>query len=219
MSPSLADRLAVQLREAILTGQIAPGSIVVEPRLAEEFSVSKTPVREALRLLASQGLLTVLPKKGYLVRTMGLNDVQETLDLRMLLEPHAAAAATGFLSQRLAVDLRGLLDTQAALSLADPLGAMKAAQDFHQAIADASRNTRLADSLRFCFDETARAHHLLPGMQRYMGVPTELEEHEAIYAAIAAADARGAEDRMRVHLRSIRAAMAQQFTDPGSLWA
>lgn len=219
MSPSLTDRMAVKLREAILTGQIAPGSIVVEPRLAEEYSVSKTPVREALRLLVSQGLLTVLPKKGYLVRTMGLNDVQETLDLRMLLEPHAAAAATGFLSQQLAVDLRGLLDTQAALSLADPLGAMKAAQDFHQAIADASRNTRLADSLRFCFDETARAHHVLPGMQRYMGVPTELEEHEAIYAAIAAADARGAEAGMRVHLRSIRAAMARQFTDCGSLWA
>ncbi|MDO2934458.1 GntR family transcriptional regulator [Paeniglutamicibacter sulfureus] len=219
MSPSLTDRLVVQLRAAILSGRIAPGSIVVEPRLAEEYSVSKTPVREALRLLTSQGLLTVLPKKGYLVRTMGLHDVQETLDLRMLLEPHAAAAAAGFLPQELTVKLRQLLDAQAALSAADPLGAMKAAQDFHQAIADASRNSRLADSLRRCFDETARAHHVLPGLQHYMGAPTELAEHEAIYAAIAAADARAAEEAMRVHLRSIRTAMAQQFTDPGSLWA
>jgi DNA-binding GntR family transcriptional regulator len=219
MSPSLTDRLVIQLRAAILTGRISPGSIVVEPRLAEEYSVSKTPVREALRLLTSQGLLTVLPKKGYLVRTMGLNDVQETLDLRMLLEPHAAAAAAGFLPQQLTAQLRQLLDTQAALSPADPLGAMNAAQEFHQAIAEASRNSRLADSLRRCFDETARAHHVLPGLQHYMGAPTELAEHEAIYAAIAAADARAAEDAMRVHLRSIRSAMAQQFTDPGSLWA
>lgn len=219
MSPSLTDRLAAELRSAILTGSLAPGSIVVEHRLAEEYSVSKTPVREALRLLTSQGLLTVLPKKGYLVRTMGLNDVQETLDLRMLLEPHAAAAAAGFLPQHLTARLRQLLDAQAEASSTDPLSAMNLAQDFHQAIADASRNTRLADSLRHCFDETARAHHVLPGLQRYMGIPTELEEHEAIYAAISASDARAAEDAMRVHLRSIRTAMAQQFNDPGSLWA
>lgn len=219
MSPSLTDRLALELRSAILTGVLAPGSIVVEHRLAQEYSVSKTPVREALRLLTSQGLLTVLPKKGYLVRTMGLNDVQETLDLRMLLEPHAAAAAAGFLPQHLTASLRQLLDAQAEVSSTDPLAAMNLAQDFHQAIADASRNTRLAESLRHCFDETARAHHVLPGLQHYMGIPTELEEHEAIYAAISASDARAAEDAMRVHLRSIRATMAQQFTDPGSLWA
>ncbi|MDO5743042.1 MAG: GntR family transcriptional regulator [Micrococcaceae bacterium] len=219
MSPSLTDRLALELRSAILTGVLAPGSIVVEHRLAQEYSVSKTPVREALRLLTSQGLLTVLPKKGYLVRTMGLNDVQETLDLRMLLEPHAAAAAAGFLPQHLTASLRQLLDAQAEVSSTDPLAAMNLAQDFHQAIADASRNTRLAESLRHCFDETARAHHVLPGLQHYMGIPTELAEHEAIYAAISASDARAAANAMRVHLRSIRAAMAQQFTDPGSLWA
>lgn len=218
MSPSLTDRLVVELRSAILTGVLAPGSIVVEHRLAQEYSVSKTPVREALRLLTSQGLLTVLPKKGYLVRTMGLNDVQETLDLRMLLEPHAAAAAAGFLPRQLTVRLRQLLDAQAEVSSTDPLAAMNLAQDFHQAIADASRNTRLAESLRHCFDETARAHHVLPGLQHYMGIPAELEEHEAIYAAISASDARAAEDAMQVHLRSIRTAMAQQFTDPGSLW-
>ncbi|RAX48115.1 hypothetical protein DQ353_16680 [Arthrobacter sp. AQ5-05] len=60
------------------------------------------------------------------------------------------------------------------LSAADPLGAMNASQDFHQAISDASRNSHLADSLRHCFDETARAHHLLPGLQHYMGAPPSL---------------------------------------------
>ena len=219
MGTSLTDRLVTQIRTAILTGEFAPGSIVVEPRLAEEFSVSKTPVREALRLLSSEGLLTVLPKKGYLVRTMGLNDVQETLDLRMLLEPHAAAAAAGFLDPSLVAELRQLLDTQAELSTTDPLGSMRSAQEFHQRIANASRNTRLAQSLHHCFDETARAHHVLPGLQSYMGAPTELSEHEDIYAAIAAGDARAADAAMRQHLRSIRTAMAQQFTDPGSLWS
>jgi DNA-binding FadR family transcriptional regulator len=121
--------------------------------------------------------------------------------------------------QDLTVKLRQLLDAKPARSAADPLGAMNAAQDFHQAIADASRNSRLADSLRCCFDETARAHHILPGLQHHIGAPTELAEHDAVYAAIAAADARAAEEAIRVHLRSIRTAMTQQFTDPGSLRA
>ncbi len=96
---------------------------------------------------------------------------------------------------------------------------MKSAREFHRLIAEASRNTRLAHTLRQCLDETARAHHVLPGLQHYMGAPTELAEHEAIYAAIAAGDAHQADSAMRQHLRSIRTAMAQQFTDPGNLWA
>lgn len=219
MSVSLTDRLADKIRTEILTGVIAPGTIVVEPRLAEQYAVSKTPVREALRMLCSEGLLTVLPKKGYLVRTMGLNDVQETLDVRMLLEPHAAAATATFLTAQVASQLRQHLDAQAEISTSDPLKAMKAAQEFHQLIGEASRNTRISQILNQCLTETARAHHVLPGLQHYIGAPTELAEHEAIYAAIIASDAQAADTAMRIHLRSIRTAMAKQFTDPGQLWA
>ena len=218
MSVSLSNRLAQKIRAEILTGAIAPGSIVVEPRLAEHYAVSKTPVREALRQLCTEGLLTVLPKKGYLVRTMGLNDVQETLDVRMLLEPHAAAAAAHFHTPQIAAQLRLHLDTQREISSRAPLEAMAAAQEFHQLIGVASRNTRIMDILDGCLTETARAHHVLPGLQHYVGAPEELAEHEEIYAAIIAGDAPGAEAAMRKHLRSIRTTMAKQFTDPGGLW-
>lgn len=219
MSTSLSDRLAQKIRAEILTGAITPGSIIVEPRLAEQYVVSKTPVREALRMLCSEGLLTVLPKKGYLVRTMGLNDVQETLDVRMLLEPHAAGAAATFLTPQIAAQLRQHIDTQREISARAPLEAMAAAQEFHQLIGVASRNTRIVDILDACLTETARAHHVLPGLQHYVGAPTELSEHEEIYAAIIAGDAPGAKAAMRNHLRSIRTTMAKQFTDPGGLWA
>lgn len=219
MSTSLSDRLTQKIRADILTGDIAPGSIVVEPRLAEQYAVSKTPVREALRMLCSEGLLTVLPKKGYLVRTMGLNDVQETLDVRMLLEPHAAGAAATFHTPQLAAQLRQHLDTQHEISSHAPLEAMAAAQEFHQLIGVASRNTRIIDILDTCLTETARAHHVLPGLAHYVGAPQELAEHEEIYAAIIAGDAPGAEAAMRKHLRSIRTTMAKQFTDPSRLWS
>lgn len=218
MAESLAAGLGSRLRQQILTGVLAPGSIVVEPRLAEDFAVSKTPVREALQLLASEGLLTVLPKKGYLIRTLGLNDVQETLDLRMLLEPHAAKCAAGFLDDLLVAGLREDLDAQREAAPSAPLEAMAAARSFHRRLALASRNGRLAAALDKCLDETSRAHHVLPGLQDYMGAPQEQAEHELIFAAVAAGDAGAAEAAMRAHLRSIHAAMASQFTAPGDLW-
>lgn len=218
MAESLAIRLGARLRQQILTGVLAPGTTIIEPRLAAEFAVSKTPVREALQQLANEGLLTVLPKKGYLVRTMGLNDVQETLDLRMLLEPHAAKCAAGFLTDELVAGLRADLDEQRETSEHAPLDAMAAARSFHRRLATGSRNVRLAAALDKCLDETARAHHVLPGLQVYMGAPQEQAEHEQIYAAIAAGDPVAAEAAMRTHLRSIHAAMASQFTAPGDLW-
>lgn len=218
MAESLAARLGARLRQQILTGVLAPGTIVVEPRLAEDFAVSKTPVREALQQLASEGLLTVLPKKGYLVRTMGLNDVRETLDLRMLLEPHVARCAAGFLTDDLVAGLRGDLDAQREAAAVSPLLAMASARSFHRRLAAGSRNGRLAAALDKCLDETSRAHHVLPGLQEYMGTPEEQAEHELIYAAVAAGNAEAAEQAMRAHLRSIHAAMASQFTAPGDLW-
>nr|WP_181578457.1 hypothetical protein [Arthrobacter sp. AQ5-05] len=144
----------------------------------------------------------MLPKKRYLVRTMGLTDVQKTLDLRILLEPHAPAARRpgGALCRR-------------------PAGR-------HECV------PRLPPSHLGCIAQFTPGRFLAALLRRdrprpppasraaaLHGRPTELAEHEAIHAALAAADARAAEEAMRVHLRSIRNAMAQQFTDPGSLEA
>ena len=67
---SVTDRLEDVLRDRIWQGILQPGSVVVEPELAKEFGVSKTPVREALQRLVARGQVTVLPKKGYLIRSM-----------------------------------------------------------------------------------------------------------------------------------------------------
>lgn len=96
MASSLSERLTMELRERITTGLLAPGSLVIEPALAEEFQVSKTPVRESLRQLTSEGLLQLLPKKGYLVRAISVEDIHEVLELRILLEPRAAHQVARF---------------------------------------------------------------------------------------------------------------------------
>lgn len=217
MATSLTEKLTAELRERILYGVIAPGTMVVEPRLAEEFKVSKTPVRESLRQLTSEGLLQILPKKGYLVRGVTLNDVYETLDMRMLLEPFTAAGAARHATAPFIAALRSQLDEQSRLAAEDPIGSMRCAQQFHRQLAEGGRNSRIAAALERCFHDTARAHYVLPGMQAYMSTSREIQEHEAIVQAIEAGEAKAAQQAMAEHLKSIRNAMLNQF-ETDDIW-
>lgn len=215
---SLTERLTDELRRRVLSGQLVPGTVVVEPRLAEEFDVSKTPIRESLRQLTSEGLLQILPKKGYLVRAVTYNDVYETLDLRMLLEPFATAAATRTADAELLDTLRGHLDQQERLAASDPIGSMHAAQRFHELLAKAGGNSRITSTLDKCLADTARAHYVLPGMQQYMSNSQEITEHRRILGAMERGDSDEAQLAMAEHLKSIRAAMLGQHTKSGGLW-
>lgn len=210
MANSISERLTQTLRERINRGELAPGTLVIEPALAKEFEVSKTPVRESLRQLTSEGLLQVLPKKGYLVRAISMNDVYEVLELRSLLEPHVAGQVSAMHSAALIVSLAGHLEAQEKLAVSDPIASMHAAQRFHSELAAASRNSRIVASLENCFSQTARAHYVLPSMQPYMSQSDELSEHQQILAAIQQSDPEAATEAMALHLDSIRRAMLGQ---------
>ncbi|WP_345471289.1 GntR family transcriptional regulator [Glutamicibacter ectropisis] len=210
MASSLSEKLADTLRERINRGELAPGTVVIEPALAQEFEVSKTPVRESLRQLTSEGLLQVLPKKGYLVRAISLNDVYEVLELRRLLEPHVAGQVATRHSAELVATLSEHLKAQEELAVSDPIASMHAARRFHSELCAASRNSRITASLENCLAQTARAHYVLPSMQPYMSQSEELAEHQRILAAIQDSDAAAAQQAMSEHLDSIRRAMLEE---------
>lgn len=207
MAGSLSEQLTTQLRERINRGELAPGSLIIEPALAQEFNVSKTPVRESLRQLTSEGLLQILPKKGYLVRAVSMSDVYEVVEMRILLEPHVSGQVARVHSAELINELHALLDKQESLAKSDPIASMHAARQFHSALSNASRNSRIVATLDTCLAQTARAHYVLPSMQPYMSQSGELSEHRGILDAIEASDPQTAESRMREHLNSIRTAM------------
>lgn len=215
--PALAERLRTQIRGKILRGEYEPGRLVIEADLAEEFGVSKTPVREVLQLLAAEGLVAVLPKKGYMVRTMDFGDVREIMDVRMLLEPHAAATAALQVASESTGTLRWTLEEQRQRQ-DRPLEAMAAAQKFHTEVARAGGNQRIFEMLSRMFDETARAHHVLPAMQRHMSGEKEQAEHDAVLAAIESGDSVAAAERMRQHLKTINAEMRAAVFGADGLW-
>ena len=83
---SLTERVYRQLRSALITGEIPPGSRLVESTLAREMSVSRTPAREALHKLALEGLLYSIPRAGYIVAEMSDYDIQDLFKTRMAIE-------------------------------------------------------------------------------------------------------------------------------------
>src|SRR5699024_10299867 len=96
--------------------------------------------------------------------------------------------------------------------------AMHYAREFHRAMAVASRNSRISAQLQRCFDETARAHYIIPELQAHMHNDDELAAHEAIVEAISKGDATAALEAMKGHLRTIRAVTAQRLESGSALW-
>src|ERR671919_2411799 len=105
MDGTKADDIALALAEAIVSGEIPPGSVLRQEHLSEQFDVSRTPVREALRRLAALGLVTFEPNRGVRVRMLSRDEIREAFMVRAELESLATEIATPKMS---AADLAAL---------------------------------------------------------------------------------------------------------------
>jgi DNA-binding GntR family transcriptional regulator len=144
----IAEVIAKRLSQAILSGQIAPGTRLREGTLAEQFSVSRTPIREALIHLSAIGLVEAEPNRGATVLRLTLEDVAEVYHVRALLESESAALA----AQRSSAELAGLLgkacDQMRELHNAPASEQLAADTFFHYTIAEASGSSRLHALIR-----------------------------------------------------------------------
>lgn len=190
------------LRQRLVGGQYGPGTQLKEEPLARELGLSRTPVRTALRRLVEDGLATDSAGHGIRVVEWSDWDVEETFQLRMLLEPYAAFLA----AQRGGVALVERLQTSNKLMLEGISLAhggieqvQSANRDFHHALLDASGSPRLRTMLETMID--------MPIIKRsfYIYTPQELEQslhhHQDLTLAIKAADPELARQVMQLHLR------------------
>jgi DNA-binding GntR family transcriptional regulator len=206
----LTERIHLRLRDDILHARLQPGQTILEPDLAERFGVSKTPVREALRLLVQDGWVIVLPRKGYLIRPLGLDDLREVFDLREMLEPGFAAEAAWRAAGTGAVEVRAAIEAQRSAS--DDLDlALDSAAAFHIRIAELAGNARGAKIISTLVDEVTRLHHLMPSLEAHIDSREELDAHEAIAEAIESGNQREASRAMRDHLRATDRVLVEVF--------
>jgi DNA-binding GntR family transcriptional regulator len=197
---SLGERVYRLLKEDILAARVGKDELLLEQALADRYGVSKTPVREALRLLVHDGLLLVLPRKGYMVRPVGLQDVVEVFEMRRIIEPAICAEAARRRSPEQVILMRESIAIEA--DLADPsLDEMEQSLKLHRLIAAGSGNTRAMAMVGSLLDEAARLPWLVPVLKPGPGRPG-VGEHVGIVDAIETGDAETASRAMSEHLEA-----------------
>jgi DNA-binding GntR family transcriptional regulator len=205
---SLHDQAAQQLRDLIFAGELSPGSFVDEARLCEQLSISRTPLREALKVLTAEGLIRHEPRRGCFVNEVTEQDLDDIFPVMALLEGRCAfeAAQQGSDADMVALDaLHRQLQATADQGRIPDYYAVNFA--IHEAIIAMAGNKWLAQvigDLRKIL-KLARLQQLnAPGR-----LSQSLAEHLAIFAALKARDAHGAEAAMRTHLTRQREALRQ----------
>ncbi len=197
---SLGDRAYDQLLDRMLEGTFPAGTLLQERTLAEMLGISRTPVREALAKLESEGFVTRHVGRLLVVREVPMQELMEILHVRTILETEAAGIAAGRIA---AADLAGLRDLFQA-QLDGPLpdgGNFWAADDrLHGLIVDAAGNAVLADTVRSLRRRT-RMFNLKRLPERF--VPG-CHEHLAIVAALEAGDGTAAREAVATHLDNTR---------------
>ena len=202
---TLSGRTTVALREAIITGQITAGEKLNEPRLAEQFSVSRGPLREAIRRLVSMRLVTYVPNQGASVVTLDPQSIIDLYEVREALEGKAAALAARNMSEQDIAKLHDLLEIHRHHHQSNSGEYMMTEGDFdfHYQVILGSGNQLLINQL--C-DEL---YHLIR-MFRYRTSRVKarsdsaLIEHEQLIYAIEHRDSTMAELVMRHHISRAR---------------
>jgi DNA-binding GntR family transcriptional regulator len=144
----IADGVARRLAQAILSGEFAPGTRLREETLAKTFSVSRTPVREALIQLSASGLAHLEPNRGATVLQLTADDVSEVYHLRAVLESESAALAARRVTPEFAALLFKICDRMSELRVATASEQLAADTNFHYTIAEASGSPRLHALIR-----------------------------------------------------------------------
>lgn len=136
-----ARQVTEQLRRAIITGVLAPGARLTEDRVAEEYHVSRIPVREAFRALEVEGFVNIEPYSGTFVASMSDQDAQDLLEVRQAIEVLAAGRAAIRRTEAQLSELEGIIDgARAALAAGDHAALVSLNGRFHLVMAQASGN-------------------------------------------------------------------------------
>ena len=187
--PSLHGRVIEELRQAILSGQLKPGERLVEGKLAEELGVSRNPVREAIRVLASEGLVEVTARRGASVVTMTEQEVRETIEMRALLEGQNARLAARRQDKEILKRIDAVLKKGTAAVAAKRYERLTDLNEqFHRELAAAGQNRLLADLLKRLRERTAMLFSPTDPARRAQN----WEEHAGILRAIIEGDERAA---------------------------
>jgi DNA-binding GntR family transcriptional regulator len=205
---TIKDKVSESLRKAILDGKFKPGQALIQDQIAKELNVSRMPVREALRALEIEGLVTVSPFKGTVVTEHSPEDIREIYQIRMLLEGFAAEQAVPNMTPARIAEFERILDgMKRRLSAADYKGYAEYDRAFHHLIAESSGNRRLVKLIESTWGFFAPyIAYTIPGR-----IERSYREHTKIFDAIRRGKTDTAARLCREQIETVYREMAPYF--------
>ncbi|MEQ1935422.1 MAG: GntR family transcriptional regulator [Fimbriimonadaceae bacterium] len=211
LTTSLRDVAYEEIKRRIITLAYQPGAYVNEAQICQDLGIGRTPVHMALERLANDGMIDILPRKGAIVRSVSLDEINSIIEARLFNEPAAArlAAERATEVERLKVIAK---EAHSRTHRRDIEGLMQLDRDFHSTIADATRNRVLAQILKSLHERALRLWFIsLSDKKRQEKVA---DEHDDILAAIASKNGDRAERVMREHIVSFSQVISRSSERP-----
>lgn len=211
---TLWQRVYNHLRTEILEDRLEPGAELIETVLAEQLGVSRGPLREAISRLAAEGLVTVSPRRGAVVRSLSKAEFLELYQVREALERMAVQLAVPRLTEEQFEELGALNETMEAHAAQNEVEAFFEANiAFHSRLLEASDNGKLQELYRQLLDQLGR--YRLRSLTLRGNLQRSVSEHKAILRAAKRGDAERAAQLMAEHIRvPQRRAMALKEAEP-----
>lgn len=195
----LRDVVFNTLREAILKGELKPGERLMELQLASKLGVSRTPIREAIRMLEQEGLAVTVPRKGAEVAGMTEKDMEDVLVIRAALDQLAVQLACDEITEE---QIAELCQAQEQFERSSKSGDVKAiAQadvEFHDAIYRATDNAKLTNMLNNLREQVYR--YRVEYLKDEKGYPALIQEHQQIVDGLANRDKKHVSEVMKIHV-------------------
>ena len=192
-----------ELKLLIVKGKIQPGMRLMEEELAEDMGVSRTPIREAIRKLEKEGLITIEPRRGAYVSQLSSQDMVEILEVRQNVEGFAAELAAKRITEEEKIKLKEIAEEyEIAVKENDMPAMIKADTAFHHIIVEATRNKILIQMVEQLQELVLRFRYLY--YDNFKRSDKMTEEHKMIYQAILDGNADVAKESADVHINRLK---------------
>jgi DNA-binding GntR family transcriptional regulator len=204
-SVSKREKAYQAIKQAIIAGQLESAKIYSLSELSETFDVGRTPAREALVILASQGFIDPIPRSGYQVKPLSIHDILEIFHLRRVLEVEGTGLAAGRITDEdISLLEENNFQAQAIVLTPHAEGSAQSYRreydlnlEFHLTIARASGNKRLVDLVEKLLNELERVLAHAPGL-------AEPQQHAEILESLKRRDKLGSQEAIKKHLEDTK---------------
>ncbi|OQY16713.1 MAG: hypothetical protein B6I35_15510 [Anaerolineaceae bacterium 4572_32.2] len=195
---TLSDKAYHLIKHKIVTLELPPSSLIDEQQLTEELGIGRTPVREALRQLAAEKLVTIVPRRGAFVADISITDLQKLFEVRAMLEGFCARLAVQRITLDQIAQMEVILQDMEKVENGNTRALMDIDERFHGLLYQAADNEFLAEELNRLYDLSLRLWHL--ALNSMGDVQDTIEQHREIAEALKANDEAQTELLIRQHV-------------------